>query len=178
MPYSAGSFNSSDFIDFGSKECFSNSTWNDQTDYSTCSITPRLKVRSQWHIIFLSISIVFAGPAVLILICYHGPQLQKLQIIRNLIAALVVRNSLILITQIFIIWEELTSTNETIMSKNDWPCKMLAALEKLASNAVFTCMLFEGIFLHQLLTNVFANRGESGPKMLKIYVIGVGNYKI
>lgn len=65
-------------------------------------------------------------------------------------------------------------TEITAMSANDWPCKVLAASERLATNAVFTCMLLEGIFLHQLLTNVFASRGDGVPRMTLYSILGGG----
>lgn len=170
------------FSDFSSKQCYANATWNQQTDYSTCSITPRLKSRSQFHQILLAISLAFGLPAVLVLWLYTGGvsrhhQLQKLQLIRNLLIALVLRATLTLLTQSLIVMDELSAvadTETTAMSANDWPCKVLAASERLATNAVFTCMLLEGIFLHQLLTNVFASRGDGVPRMTLYSILGGG----
>jgi hypothetical protein len=68
----------------------------------------------------------------------------------------------------------MTNPNETIMNRNEWTCKLLAVSEKLAKNFVFACMLLEGIFLHQLLTNVFASRGQSIPDMMIYYVVIFG----
>lgn len=72
--------------------------------------------------------------------------------------------------------DELTTAGATIMSLNNTPCKVLTFFEKLAANAVFTCMLLEGIFLHQLLTNVFGTRKNAGPKMFPFYIVGTSIY--
>lgn len=155
--------------DHSYKECFSNGTWNTQTDYSTCSVTPRLITRTNWHTAMLIISIIIATPAIILLIFYRGHQVQKFTLIRNLIVAIVTRNILVLISKRVIIMEEMTNTEETIMSRNEWACKVLAFFEKLSTNLVFACMLLEGIFLHQLLTNVFASRGQSIPVLFVYY---------
>lgn len=85
------------------------------------------------------------------------------------------RNILVLISKQVIYLEELTaSDNETTMSQNEWACKMLAFFEKLATNLVFACMLLLGIFLHQLLANVFASRGQTIPAMLAYHVVALG----
>lgn len=70
--------------------------------------------------------------------------------------------------------DELTSADGTVMSRNETPCKVLTFFEKLSANAVFTCMLLEGIYLHQLLTNALASRQSSGPNMLVYYIGGAG----
>lgn len=70
----------------------------------------------------------------------------------------------------------MTHTDETIMSRNEFACKLLAFFEKLATNLVFACMLLEGIFLHQLLTNVFASRGHSIPAMIVYYIVVYGKF--
>lgn len=124
----------------------------------------------------LSISIIIATPAIILLIFHRGHQAQKFALIRNLIIAIVTRNILVLISKQVIMMEEMTNTNETIMSRNEWACKLLAFLEKLATNLVFACMLLEGIFLHQLLTNVFASRGQSIPAMFVYYIVALGKW--
>lgn len=160
--------------DYSYKDCFSNDTWNTQTEYSTCSVTPRLIARANWHTAMLSISIIIATPAIILLIFHHGHQVQKFALIRNLIIAIVARNILVLISKRVIIMEEMTNTDQTIMSRNEWACKMLTFFEKLATNLVFACMLLEGIFLHQLLTNVFASRGQSIRAMFVYYIVAFG----
>lgn len=127
----------------------------------------------------LSISIIIASPAILCLIFYEGHQFQKFKLIRNLIIAIVTRNILILISRRVIFLEEMTNTTDTIMSRNEWACKMLAVFEKTATNLVFACMLLEGIFLHQLLTNVFGSRRQIIPSMLVYYIVVFGKiYRI
>lgn len=63
-----------------------------------------------------------------------------------------------------------TDFNLSVMALNRWPCKTLTFFEKLSSNAVFTCMLLEGIYLHQLLTNAF--KARNGINMLWYYIAG------
>jgi hypothetical protein len=70
--------------------------------------------------------------------------------------------------------DELSNSGGTVMAKNGGGCKFLAFCEKLAANLVFTCILLLGIFLHQLLTNVFVVRQNSGPNMKWYYIGGVG----
>lgn len=125
----------------------------------------------------LSISIIFCVPAILILIWFKALHSQKLYLIRNLLIVIVFRNMIIIITKSTIIWDELTSSGETIMTRNNGSCKFLAFLERLSTNALFACLLLIGIYLHQLLTNVFASRKHSGPNMLRFYVIVGGKCK-
>lgn len=162
--------------DFSHKQCFDNATWNAQTDYSTCSITPRLIVRSDWHTAMLSLSLIVCLPAIGLLFVCSGGHRRKLSLIRNLIVAIFVRNLLVLLTKRLIIMDELTGIYSTAMSVNAWPCKLLAFGEKFATNIVFTCMLLEGIYLHQLLTNVFSNRGgsETDTGMTYFNSVGIG----
>ncbi|KAJ6636952.1 Calcitonin receptor [Pseudolycoriella hygida] len=159
-------------IHYSYKQCFLNGTWDSHTDYSTCSIVPRMIARTNWHTATLSISIIVATPAIVLLFFYRGHQVRKITLIRNLIIAIVLRNTLVLASKQVVYMDELTQKGETIMSRNNWPCKMLAFFEKLAKNVVIASMLLEGIFLHQLLTNVFATRGQFIPAMF-LYSITV-----
>ena len=129
----------------------------------------------------ISVSIAFCVPALLLLQFYNGGHLQKLRLIRNLVAAILLRNIFVLISQTQIVMDELTTTSgeeTTAMGQNEWPCKLLATLERVATNAVFTCMLLEAIFLHQLITNVFGSRGQDGINMFPYYIVGAGMYLV
>lgn len=120
----------------------------------------------------LSISLIISFPAIFILFSYSSKYRQKFALIRNLIIAIFVRNSLVLLIKRVIIMDELTGIENTVIRNNAWPCKLLLFTEKFATNIVFTCMLLEGIYLHQLLCNVFANRGAKGPTMIYFNIIG------
>lgn len=162
-------------IDFSYKECFQNATWNDATDYSTCSITPRLITRNKWHIAMLSISVIICFPALLIFIISSQLRTQKNSLIILLIGSIILRNIFVIMVKAIIIMNELAETGVSIMMRNPWSCKMLSFFEKTSANFVFTAMLLEGIFLHQLLTKVFAARRQhSALQMNYYYIIGFG----
>lgn len=72
--------------------------------------------------------------------------------------------------QIYI--DELTNSSDTVMSIHGVACRVLAIAERTAANAVFVCMLVEGIYLHRLIVAVF--RAKLNIKWL--YSIGVGMY--
>lgn len=71
--------------------------------------------------------------------------------------------------QIYI--DELTSSSgNTVMSNHGVGCRILAVLERTASNVVFVCMLVEGIYLHRLIVAVFKQK----LNIKWLYVIGFG----
>uniref|UniRef100_A0A1B0CGV7 Putative adenylate cyclase-coupled calcitonin receptor n=1 Tax=Lutzomyia longipalpis TaxID=7200 RepID=A0A1B0CGV7_LUTLO len=155
------------------KECFTNGTWSVQTNYATCAINQRLITRTQWHMAVLGISIAVCLPAIAIFIIYKNLQTLKFFLIRNLIIAIVVRSILVIMSKKLIILDELTNESDTVISENGIPCRMLAFFEKLAANAVFTCMLLEAIHLHHLLTNMYeCRRGPKNINMLYFYIGG------
>ncbi|XP_055680904.1 corticotropin-releasing factor receptor 2-like isoform X2 [Lutzomyia longipalpis] len=158
---------------FSQKECFTNGTWSVQTNYATCAINQRLITRTQWHMVVLGISIAVCLPAIAIFIIYKNLQTLKFFLIRNLIIAIVVRSILVIMSKKLIILDELTNESDTVISENGIPCRMLAFFEKLAANAVFTCMLLEAIHLHHLLTNMYeCRRGPKNINMLYFYIGG------
>ena len=124
----------------------------------------------------LSIALATCIPAMFILIFYKNLNVQRFFLIRNLLIAIIARCCFVLMSKSLVIMDELVGVETTVISNNDWPCKMLAFFEKLSANAVFTCMLLEGIFLHQLLTNVFQSRRSSGANMRYYYIAGAGMF--
>ncbi|XP_026470830.1 calcitonin gene-related peptide type 1 receptor-like [Ctenocephalides felis] len=137
---------------FSSKVCYKNGTWHSDTDYSTCSVKPRLVSRTTFHVATLALSIVACTPAIAIFLLYKKLRVARVAQHRNLLIAIVLRNALVIIFKQTVVMDELNAG--TVMSTNDWPCKMLSVLERLSANAVFACMLMDGIFLHRLIAMV------------------------
>ncbi|GAB0087176.1 hypothetical protein DMENIID0001_014560 [Sergentomyia squamirostris] len=158
---------------YSQKKCFSNGTWSAQTNYATCAINQRLITRTQWHMTILGISIAVCIPALLILFLCRSLQGLKFNLIRDLILAIVVRSILVILSKRLVILDELVNEENTVISQNGVACRVLAFFEKLASNAVFTCMLLEAIYLHHILTNVFLRgKNERAFNILLFYAGG------
>lgn len=66
--------------------------------------------------------------------------------------------------------DEITNANDTVLSGNGVPCRMLSVAERIAANAVFVCMLVEGVYLHRLIVAVFRQK----LKVKLLYVVGAG----
>lgn len=143
---------------FSSKECYQNGTWELQTDYSTCSITSRLLRRYRFYIAMLAFSIASCLPAVAIFFFYKKLRVTRVTLHRNLLIAIVIRNILVIISRSVIYIDELTNSGETVMSTHAVGCRLLAILEKIAANAVFVCMLVEGVYLHRMIVTTFRRK--------------------
>ncbi|CAH0407274.1 unnamed protein product [Chilo suppressalis] len=143
---------------FSSKRCFANATWELQTDYSTCSITPRLLRRYYYHIAMLAFSIVLCLPAVIIFFYYKRLRIDRVALHRNLLIAIIMRNVLVIISRTTIYIDEITNTGDTTLSNHSVACRILSIAERIAGNAVFVCMLVEGIYLHRLIVAVFRKK--------------------
>ncbi|XP_049869896.1 PDF receptor-like [Pectinophora gossypiella] len=144
---------------FSSKECYHNASWEVQTDYTTCSITPRLLRRYRFYIAVLSFSIVSCLPAVFVFFFYRRLRNNlRVSLHRNLLIAIIIRNILVIISRSEIYIDELTNPGETLMSTHGVGCRILAVAERAAANAVFVCMLVEGIYLHRLIVAVFKQK--------------------
>ncbi|XP_052740503.1 uncharacterized protein LOC112055202 [Bicyclus anynana] len=154
---------------FSHKECHSHGAWELQTDYTTCSITPRLLRRYNYYIGILAFSVATSFPAICIFICYKRLRVTRVALHRNLLIAIVVRNIIVIISRNEIYIDELTNAGETIMSQNGVACRVLSFAERLAGNAVFVCMLLEGIYLHRLIVTVFKQK----LNMKILYCVGV-----
>ncbi|XP_055842735.1 uncharacterized protein LOC129909686, partial [Episyrphus balteatus] len=94
---------------FSYKQCYNNATWDQQTDYSPCDITPPLIARNQYYIAILSISTVFCIPAILVLFFTKATHSQKLRIVRALLLAICIHNVMVILVRAIIIMPELTS---------------------------------------------------------------------
>ncbi|CAH2247313.1 jg15472 [Pararge aegeria aegeria] len=154
---------------FSHKQCHPQGAWELQTDYSTCSITPRLLRRYRYYIGVLTFSVVTSFPAICIFIFYKRLRVTRVALHRNLLIAIVLRNIIVVISRNVIYIDELTNAGETIMSQNSVACRVLAFAERLAGNAVFVCMMLEGIYLHRLIVAVFKQK----LSMKILYCIGV-----
>ncbi|XP_059618563.1 corticotropin-releasing factor receptor 2-like isoform X2 [Phlebotomus argentipes] len=159
---------------YSRKECFSDGTWNVNTNYSTCAINQRLITRLKWHLAMLGISLAFSLPALVIFFAYKSLQSLKFILIRNLILAIVIRSILVIMSKRLIIFDALVNEEDTVISKNGVSCRILAFFEKLAANTVFTCMLLEAIHLHSLLTNIFEHRRSFNTINMKFFYISGG----
>ncbi|XP_026755409.2 uncharacterized protein LOC113515414 [Galleria mellonella] len=142
---------------YSSKPCYANGTWEQQTDYSTCSVSPRLIRRYHFHIGVLSFSIISCLPAVFIFFFYKRLRITRVILHRNLLVAIIIRNVLVIISRSVIYIDELSNSEDTVLSNHGVGCRMLSVAERVAANAVFVCMLTEGIYLHRLIVAVFKN---------------------
>ncbi|CAH0605831.1 unnamed protein product [Chrysodeixis includens] len=143
---------------YSSKQCHDNGTWEIKTDYTTCSITPRLVRRYQLHIAVLSISTIVCLPAVFIFCFYKRLRITRVALHRNLLIAIIIRNILVIVSRSEIYIDELTTSGETTMSAHGIACRVLAFAERVAGNAVFVCMLVEGAYLHRAIVAVFKQK--------------------
>ncbi|CAF4812434.1 unnamed protein product [Pieris macdunnoughi] len=153
---------------FSSKRCFENGTWELQTDYTTCSITPRLLRRYRFYIAMLSFSIACCIPAIFIFFFYKRLRITRVALHRNLLIAIVIRNVLVIVSRSEVYVDELTTAGDTVLSLNGVACRALAVAERVAGNAVFICMLVEGIYLHRLIVAVFRR------KLQIVWLYGIG----
>ncbi|XP_055389873.1 corticotropin-releasing factor receptor 2-like [Condylostylus longicornis] len=159
---------------FCHKLCFENGTWQAHTNYATCDVTPTFLFRLKWNLGTLATSAIFCVPAAFILLIFRDLKAPKLKMIRNLILSIILHNILLLLVKIIIIYDELTTPeHNTVMSNNRWPCKLLTFLEKLSGNFVFTFMLFQAIYLHQLLTNPFKFRRIGDTQLITLQFCGI-----
>ncbi|CAG4969531.1 unnamed protein product [Parnassius apollo] len=140
------------------KQCFANGTWELQTDYSTCSITPRLLRRYRLHIAVLALSIVSCLPAVFVFFFYKRLRVTRVALHRNLLIAIIIRNILVIISRSEVYIDELTNSGDTVMYRHEVACRLLAVAERVAANCVFVCMLVEGVYLHRLIVVVFRKK--------------------
>ncbi|XP_072939674.1 uncharacterized protein [Epargyreus clarus] len=153
---------------FSSKECYANGTWEIQTDYSTCSITPRLLRRYRFYIAVLSFSIASCLPAIFVFFFYKRLRVTRVALHRNLLIAIVVRNALVIVSRTVVYIDELTNAGDTAMARHSIACRTLAVAERIAANAVFVCMSVEGVYLHRLIVAVFRQ------KLKVIWLYGIG----
>lgn len=158
------------------KQCFENGTWNQHTDYSTCDVTPPLIARNLYFIIILAISIIFCTPALVVLFLTKASHSQKLRIVRTLLLGICIHNATVILVRAIIIMPELTSSQPktTTMHENAVFCRVLTVFEKLTGNIVFGCMLLIGIFLHQLLTNLFRIHDRKNGIFMMPFYVGTG----
>ncbi|CAH2105740.1 unnamed protein product [Euphydryas editha] len=143
---------------YSTKECYSNGTWEQRTEYGSCSVTPRLLSRYRYHISMLAFSTAACLPAICIFFIYKRLRVIRVALHRNLLIAIAVRNILVIVSRSEIYIDELTSIDDTAMSVHGIACRVLAVAERIAGNAVFVCMLVEGIYLHRLIVAVFKQK--------------------
>nr|XP_026496905.1 uncharacterized protein LOC113401281 [Vanessa tameamea] len=153
---------------YSNKPCYGNGTWEQQTDYSTCSVTPRLLRRYRYHIAMLAFSIAACLPAIFIFFIYKRLRVIRVALHRNLLIAIVMRNILVIVSRSEIYINELITVDDTAMSLHGIACRVLAVSERIAANAVFVCMLVEGIYLHRLIVAVFRQK----LNIIWLYAIG------
>lgn len=60
------------------------------------------------------------------------------------------------------------------MSIHGVGCRVLAVAERVAGNAVFICMLVEGVYLHRLIVAVFRQK----LRIKWLYAIGAGLFML
>ncbi|XP_032513116.2 calcitonin gene-related peptide type 1 receptor-like isoform X2 [Danaus plexippus] len=143
---------------YSNKECHGNGTWKLQTDYTTCSVTPRLLARYKFYVAMLGVSVVTCLPAVFIFFFYKRLRITRVALHRNLLIAIIIRNIFVIISRSAIYIDELTGVENTVMSRNEVWCRVVSIFERAASNAVFVCMLVEGIYLHRRIVAVFRRK--------------------
>jgi hypothetical protein len=149
------------------KECFSNGTWNQKTNYDVCAIAPVLRNRHNFNVIVLATTTVISFPSVVIFFTFRKFR-QNLRLIfhRNLVLVIIIRNLLTIMTKEIIILDALKSTgSNNVMDNNGIACRVLAFFENAAKNGMYACMLADGFYLHKMIVRAFANE----PNLLYVY---------
>jgi hypothetical protein len=158
------------------KECFSNGTWNQKTNYDVCAIAPVLRNRHNFNVIVLATTTVISFPSVVIFFTFRKFR-QNLRLIfhRNLVLVIIIRNLLTIMTKEIIILDALKSTgSNNVMDNNGIACRVLAFFENAAKNGMYACMLADGFYLHKMIVRAFANE----PNLLYVYAAVFGEEPI
>ncbi|XP_028131373.1 calcitonin gene-related peptide type 1 receptor isoform X1 [Diabrotica virgifera virgifera] len=142
--------------------------WVQSTDYSTCSTVPLYKRRYNFHVISLSVCIVFCLPAIVIFLSFE--KLRKtIRVVlhRNLLIAICIRCMLTIISKELIYLDALREESYHTMENNGVVCRALTFLESSAVNGIYGCMLLDAFYLHKVIVRAFAKE----VKMKYIYTV-------
>ncbi|KAK4883297.1 hypothetical protein RN001_006616 [Aquatica leii] len=154
---------------YSQKECRSNGTWVDQTNYATCVTAPIYRKRHSFHVIILYVSLALSLPAVCIFVSYKNLRILRVNLHRNLLIACILRNILTILTKELVILDSLKSSNESnnVLNENGVACRVLAYFNSVCVNAIYACMFVDGYYLHKLIVRVF-NRD---PNIYLLYLV-------
>ncbi|XP_018318535.1 calcitonin receptor-like isoform X2 [Agrilus planipennis] len=154
---------------YSQKQCFSNGTWNSNTDYGGCSSAPLFRRRNSFHVTVLYISIFLSFPAVIIFLSYEKLRILRVNLHRNLLIACILRNILTIMSKVLVILDALDSNGSRTMANNGVWCKILAFFENAAVNSIYACMVIDGFYLHKLIVRVFSD--DPNPRVLYLVTI-------
>jgi hypothetical protein len=151
------------------RECFSNRTWAESTNYQICALAPLLRSRHYFYVTVLAVSACLSFPAVVIFVCFRAfRQNPRFILHRNLILTIIIRNILTIMSKQIVLFDELLSDalKSGIMKDNGVGCRVLAFFENVAKDGMFAWMLAEAYFLHQSIVRPFTRE----PPLWMIYL--------
>ncbi|XP_050302199.1 corticotropin-releasing factor receptor 2-like isoform X2 [Anthonomus grandis grandis] len=157
------------------KVCYKNQTtglaeWNQQTDYSTCTIAPVYLRRHNYHVTALYVCTAFSFPAIVIfLVIPVFRETTRVILHRNLLVAIVVRNIFTILAKKIVIIDALLSSSLSnhVMESNSVLCRILSFFMSAATNATYACMLVDGYYLHKVIVRTFARE----PSLVTLYIV-------
>lgn len=158
------------FVETGSKQCYRNGTWNGKTDYSGCQFVDMIRKRYLYHVSILAVSTIVVIPAIVILCYYPSLRVTRVALHRNLLIAIFAKNIFMILSKTLVIIPAMS--DPTVIDENGVGCRVLAVLERIATNSMYACMLVDGFYLHKLLVRVFAKE----PKEVFLYAVIIGTY--
>ncbi|XP_076043715.1 uncharacterized protein LOC143026822 [Oratosquilla oratoria] len=146
----------------GSKACTGKGTWHveagaEKTDYSTCDLRDVDVQQDTWAVVMTSVSLAFVCPSIVILLLFKKLRVQRFTLLLNLFAALFLKELFALVEVAHMTLPETLNTN-SVVDDNGPGCRILVFLGKLASLAVWTWLLAEGLYLHRLIGAAFRGR--------------------
>ncbi|XP_044758017.1 calcitonin gene-related peptide type 1 receptor-like [Coccinella septempunctata] len=151
------------------KQCFANGVWNVTTDYSTCAIAQIYRKRLFFRSRILYISIFICLPAVLIFLCSKKlNRITRMVLHRNLLVVIVFRYILTVLAEELVLIPSIDADRESVLSENGVGCRILSLAESLTLNAMYSCMLADGYYLHHLIVRNFSK--EMDIRILYIIV--------
>lgn len=150
--------------------------WVVQTNYSTCALVPVYTRRHEFHINILLAAIGVTLPALVIFIAFKNLWKLRVALHRNLLIAFILRCILTITSKQVIILDALEPLSETnnVMKENSVACRVLSFFENVSKNAIFTCMLVDGFYLHKLIVRTFV----ADPNAYLLHGMCIGSYNI
>ncbi|XP_045467318.1 calcitonin receptor-like isoform X3 [Harmonia axyridis] len=139
------------------KHCFPNGTWNVTTDYASCAIAQIYRKRLFFRSRILYVSIFLCLPAIIILLCSKKlAGITRMVLHRNLLVVIVLRYVLTVLAEELVLIPSVEADKESVLSENGISCRVLSFLESLTLNAMYSCMLADGFYLHKLIVRNFS----------------------
>lgn len=154
------------------KECFQNGTWNQNTDYAVCSTASIYRRRHNFHLYVLYVATAFMLPSIIIFCLLKKLHILRLMLHFNLIICIVMKNLTIILSKNIVILDALKTPSESnnILEDSGVPCKVLAVIDNIFKNAIFTGMFADGFYLHKMIARPL----DSDPNIYILIGIIIG----